>query len=67
MSLICPACFLTLEYAQLTAKEGKKFNIPMIYYTQLLGLAQGLSPEEVGLQLHKIKLDKIIQKLGLEK
>jgi len=34
-----------------------------MYYFQLLGLAQGLSPQEVGLHMHKTKTDEVVKKL----
>jgi heterodisulfide reductase subunit B len=62
MGLICPTCFDQFDVKQivLNRKYEKKFEIPIVYYFQLLGLAQGLKPEEVGLHLHKIKVDKIL-------
>ncbi len=34
------------------AAVGKKFAVPVVYYTQLLGLALGLDAKEVGLELN---------------
>lgn len=66
MGLICPTCFSSFDLGQLVAgrKKNTKFNIPVIYYFQLLGLAQGHSPEELGLNLHKVKADEIVRKIG---
>jgi heterodisulfide reductase subunit B len=65
MGLICPTCFSSFDLGQLmiARKKGKEFNIPVIYLFQLLGLAQGLKPEEVGLHTHRVKPDRVIQKL----
>jgi len=67
MGLICPTCFDEYDLGQmlLSRKYNKTFNLPVIYYFQLLGLAQGLSPHDVGLYRHKIKTDKILEKLGV--
>jgi len=40
---------VSLETAQ---KWGEKFNIPVFYHTQLLGLAMGFTPEEMGIQFN---------------
>jgi heterodisulfide reductase subunit B len=66
MGLICPTCFSSFDLGQLVVgrKKNTKFGIPVIYFFQLLGLAQGLSPEELGLNLHKVKADRIIEELG---
>ncbi|MCX6829202.1 MAG: CoB--CoM heterodisulfide reductase iron-sulfur subunit B family protein [candidate division Zixibacteria bacterium] len=62
MGLICPTCFDEFDTGQilLGRKYKKSFNIPVVYAFQLLGLAQGLAPQEVGLQHHKVKMDKLL-------
>jgi heterodisulfide reductase subunit B len=65
MGLICPTCFDEFDLGQikLSRKLNEDLTIPILYYFQLLGLAQGLSPQEVGLHLHKTKTDGIVKKL----
>ncbi|MFH1312131.1 MAG: CoB--CoM heterodisulfide reductase iron-sulfur subunit B family protein [Candidatus Eisenbacteria bacterium] len=55
--LACPFCFEQFDLGQLIIgrKSGKKFDIPVLYASQLLGLAMGREPAEMGLNLHKIK------------
>jgi heterodisulfide reductase subunit B len=66
MGLICPTCFSSFDLGQIVVgrKKGTAFNIPVIYYFQLLGLAQGLSPTELGLGLHKVKADALLARVG---
>lgn len=66
MGLICPTCFSSFDLGQIVVgrKKGTRFDIPVIYYFQLLGLAQGLSPEEIGLSLHKVKADRVLSQIG---
>jgi len=66
MGLICPTCFSSFDLGQIVVgrKKNTKFDIPVIYYFQLLGLAQGLTAEDVGLSLHKVKADRIIERIG---
>lgn len=65
MGLICPTCFSSFDLGQLmiARKRGREYNIPVIYLFQLLGLAQGFTPEEVGLHTHRIKPDKVLEKI----
>ncbi len=65
MGLICPTCFSSFDLGQIVVgrRKGVKFEIPIIYFFQLLGLAQGLSLEDVGLHLHKVKADDIVARL----
>ena len=47
----CPTCHSGLEMHQIRAETnfGIKSNVKIIYFTQLLGIALGLSPNRVGL------------------
>jgi heterodisulfide reductase subunit B len=47
----CPTCHSGLEMHQIRAlkRMSKVTNVKIIYFTQLLGLAMGLSPRKVGI------------------
>ncbi|MHB1515176.1 MAG: CoB--CoM heterodisulfide reductase iron-sulfur subunit B family protein [Acidiferrobacteraceae bacterium] len=47
----CPLCHSGLEMHQVRAEKefGIKTNVKILYFTQLLGLAMGLSPRKVGI------------------
>ena len=47
----CPTCHSGLEMHQIRAETefGIKTNVRIVYFTQLLGLAMGLSPRKVGI------------------
>lgn len=66
MGLICPTCFNSFDMGQIliARKMNRQFNLPVIYFCQLLGLAQGFAPEEIGLHLHRIKVDGIMEMIG---
>ncbi|MDZ7336826.1 MAG: CoB--CoM heterodisulfide reductase iron-sulfur subunit B family protein, partial [candidate division KSB1 bacterium] len=66
MGLICPTCFNSFDMGQIliARKKNREFNLPVIYFCQMLGLAQGFAPEEVGLHLHRIKIDRIMEMIG---
>ena len=69
MGLICPTCFSSFDLGQvmIARTKGKEFNIPVIYFFQLLGLAQGYTPEEVGLHMHRVKVDALMEKIRTNK
>lgn len=74
----CPFCHLQFDLGQIEINSSSKdlvkpnFNIPVIYYTQLLGLALGFTAEEVGLLKNKeltgvppfISIDPVLTKIG---
>ncbi len=51
ISTICPLCQFNLDaYHDQIAKRWGEARIPTVYFTQLMGLAFGLEPRELGLQ-----------------
>jgi heterodisulfide reductase subunit B len=67
LGLICPTCFDSFDVGQLRVSRqfDKNLQIPVIYYFQLLAMAQGASPEQVGITYHKIMPEKFVQKLQM--
>jgi heterodisulfide reductase subunit B len=52
-----------LNGSQYTKKYAKQYNLPILLYSQLLGLAVGADPvKDLGLNLYMILPDKIIAK-----
>lgn len=51
IAVACPLCQqnLDLRQAQVNETMGSKFNIPVLYFTQIMGLAYGFSSKELGL------------------
>jgi len=57
---ICPLCQLNLEAHQSAMKSvyGEEVNIPIPYFTQLLGIALGLSDKALGMERLLVPLRK---------
>jgi heterodisulfide reductase subunit B len=60
--VICPSCFDEFDVGQLrlAKKTGREEKLPAVYFFQLLALAQGADPSEVGLDRHKVKADVLL-------
>jgi len=58
----CPLCHLNLDLQQpMAAKQVKReLNMPVLHLPQLVGLALGLSPDDLGLQHHIVKPTSVI-------
>ncbi len=52
MVTVCPFCYLQYEMSQLAAETS--YDVPIVHYPQLLGLAMGLDYEELGLYENRI-------------
>ena len=65
MVLICPFCSVIYEGNQKKiAKEfGIELNIPILYLTQILGLAMGFPSAELGFKLNRIKAKGLLAKV----
>jgi heterodisulfide reductase subunit B len=52
----CPMCHANLDtrQEQITAKLGQPFEIPIFYFSQLIGYALGLEPKALGMKKHII-------------
>jgi len=66
IATLCPFCFLTLDLGQMLMKSTYKeeYNMPVIHYAELLSLSLGIDPKELALNFHKVKIDKVLEKIG---
>ena len=55
--VICPFCNVMFEGQQkkIEKKLEQKLKVPVLYYPQLLGLAMGFTPEQLGFKLNRVK------------
>jgi succinate dehydrogenase / fumarate reductase cytochrome b subunit len=58
----CPLCHLNLDLQQPLAERtvGRELNMPVLHLPQLVGLALGLEPKELGFQRHIVKPSSVI-------
>jgi heterodisulfide reductase subunit B len=62
----CPFCHLQLDVGQteIKSKFGVDYGLHIMHYSQLLGLAMGFSPEELGIDLNAVKNSDFLRKIG---
>ena len=65
IAVACPLCQINLDAYQQSINRayGSNFKIPIVYFTQLVGLALGLKPEELGLQRCIVPAAELVGKL----
>jgi heterodisulfide reductase subunit B len=61
----CPSCHMMFDMRQKSAGAtvGAKLNLPVLYYTQLLGVAMRIENEKLGLHLNRSPIDELLQKI----
>jgi len=63
----CPLCQANLDGRQLQINEkyGTDFNIPIFYFTQLMGIAFGVESNELGLTKHITEVEDFLEERSL--
>lgn len=63
----CPLCFLNLDMRQdeVERRYGVSFRTPIFYFTELMGLAFGYSPKELGLTSHFVDPTGLVNSVGV--
>ncbi len=70
---LCPLCHLMLDAKQkaIESRRGETIGIPVLYVTQLVGIALGLGPEELGLNMNVVSpmplLEKVYERMAEQK
>lgn len=67
MILICPFCNVMYEQNQKKIEKEleQTYNMPALYYPQLLGLALGYSPDELGFSINRVKPKDMLERIGV--
>lgn len=62
--VVCPACFQQYDSQQLLIKKHfTELHLPVFYYTELLGIALGLEPGEMGVEMHRVDVEPFFDTL----
>jgi heterodisulfide reductase subunit B len=67
MVLMCPLCGSMYDRNQRVMEKrfNVAYNLPVLFYTQVLGLALGIDPKGLGLDLNRVKTSDLLSKLGV--
>ncbi len=65
----CPMCHMLLDCQQSAVEKAHntKIGMPVLYFTQLIGLAMGLGEKELELDRNMVSPAKLIESIGKEK
>jgi len=68
MTTVCPMCQMNLDAYQGEANRhfGTTYKMPIVFFTQLMGVAFGLEPEKLGFGLELTSARKAMAKVGVD-
>ena len=68
IATLCPMCQFNLDAYQrhVNKQFGTKYKIPILHFTQLMGIAFGLKPKELGIGKEFVRASKILSKISDE-
>ncbi len=59
----CPMCHSNLDMRQRAMKDHQE--MPILYLTEFIGLSLGVKPKELGIDLHFISADSLLEKCSM--
>ena len=64
----CPQCFQQFDskLRDLEKYTGIKYSLPVLYITELMALAYGFEPDDLGLKFHRARLTNLLEKYKLK-
>jgi len=65
---LCPMCQFNLDAYQdgVNKKYGTKFNLPILYFTQMIGLALGMSEQDLGIGKELVSAKGALAKISAQ-
>lgn len=62
----CPLCHqnLDLRQGQINKRYGLALDLPVLYFSQAIGLALGMSAPQLGIDAHAVGIDRVLQKMA---
>lgn len=68
MATLCPMCQLNIDAYQgeMNHHFGTSYHMPIIFFTQLMGLAFGMDAKQLGFGMELVSAKNALKKLGVE-
>ena len=63
VALVCPACYQQFDFNQreLNKERETAYNYPIFYLSELVALAFGFKPEELGFNFHRVRPKELLE------
>lgn len=66
--VVCPACYQQYEFNQreLNKLNGSDYDLPIFYLSELVALAFGLKPDDLGFKFHRVRPKALLETINIE-
>jgi len=66
VALVCPACFQQFDFKQrtLNKEEDNNYDLPIFYLSELIALAFGFNPNDLGFRYHRTRPNDLFEEIG---
>lgn len=64
--VVCPFCSIMFDDNQrkIEQKFQEQYNLPVLYYPQLLGIALGIDAKALGLRMNRVSTKRLLEKIS---
>ncbi len=64
-TLVCPLCNVMFDRNQrsIEKRQNRRYELPVLFYPQLLGLALGINPAELGCEVNRTPVASIVNRI----
>lgn len=68
VALVCPACYQQFDFKQraFNKEEEENYYLPIFYLSELIALAFGFEPNDLGFRYHRTRPNKLFKQIGLQ-
>jgi heterodisulfide reductase subunit B len=68
IATVCPMCQMNLDAYQGETNRhfGTSFHMPVVFFTQLMGLAFGIAPDRLGIGTELVDARPMLERIGVE-
>jgi len=69
ITLVCPFCNIMYDTNQkkIETMFGGELGVPVLFFPQVLGLAMGFEPRDLGIQMNRVQPKGLLDKIGIKR
>nr|MDO8116699.1 CoB--CoM heterodisulfide reductase iron-sulfur subunit B family protein [Candidatus Sigynarchaeota archaeon] len=67
IAVVCPACYQQFQFSQrdVNSMFNTSYSYPVFYLSELVAIAFGINPSDIGINFHRIKAAQLLEELAI--